>query len=367
MSVRKRPAEQGGGWEIDIGVRGWPRIRRTVPQHFGRRQAEALERQWRLDLEHGRWPFDRQGPKQRPPLSNWGELSARWWLRKGQHLASARDLKSILNCLSDAIGDETPIDALTTATFDNLAEDWSQTVGPDRINGRLSVVRRILNRARKVWSSECPPIPDIAWGEVMREIPDRDPLERYLDPVLRRMVIDHLMRTAPHAAWTLAILDETGMRAGSVFALDWDHVDLEAGIYRTKAKGRAGGRWIVKPISSTLRAIFEAIGPLEHGPVIRYRGLRIRSISTAMRAAKVRLGLAKFRMKDFRNSAAIEVLAAGGSLTDAQALLDHSDPALTHKHYGRLDVERVRRVMDRRSLFIAEVARKKAEESQSEA
>jgi hypothetical protein len=39
-------------------------------------------------------------------------------------------------------------------------------------------------------------------------------------------------------------------------------------------------------------------------------------------------------------------------------VLDHADPGITHRHYGRLDLERVRAAMERRHVAMTPRTRK---------
>lgn len=380
MSVRKRPASQGGGWEIDIGVRG-KRYRRTVKGNLSQRRVETLEKDWRYALESGRDPFAEPEPEPvGPELRTWGELAARWWERRGKDRDDAATIEGHIERLSDGIGDHTPLESITTATFEALLQPWLTTPtvvrlrngktrvapppGPVTINNRLRIARTIWLRATDVWHAECPPLARIAWGELWLTEPDRDPLAHYQAPEVRAAILDQLARTAPHAHHAVLIAEETGLRISSVLSLDWERIDLEARVYRVLGKGRGGGRWLVKPISSRLAAIFHAIGPQEAGPVIAYarptkkdkpkrEAEAVGSIARAVNNARAKCGLPAFTVKALRHSSAIEVLAAGGTISDAQALLDHRDPRLTHQHYGRLDVDAVRRIMEQRGAAIA--------------
>lgn len=371
MSVRRRPAEDGGGWAIDIGVRG-RRYRRTAQASLSRRQAEALERHWRAELELGRDPFAGAGAEEgrrRPELATWIDLAERWWQRRGRHHSRAATDRGHLEKLTDAIGDETPLETITTETFERVVELWrteprlyrfrngrtksGPPVSPETINARLRIARSIWTRAQSTWAQDCPPLAAIAWRDVRATERDRDPLAHYRPPDERERMMEALAATAPHARHALLIIEETGLRPASVFALDWSRIDLEAMIYRTRGKGRGGGRWLVKPITPRLLAILQAIGPRAAGPVIAYDGRAVKSIRTAIQSARRRAGLPDFQAKHLRHSTAIEILATGGDLVDAQTALDHQDPTTTWRHYGRLDLDRARQAMERRSDTIA--------------
>lgn len=221
-------------------------------------------------------------------------------------------------------------------------------ITPETINNRLRIARSIWNRARKVWADECPPLADIAWSEVMCQERDRDPLDHYQPPAVRTALINALGERSAHARLALEIAAETGLRIGPVLSLDYELFDFDRGIYRVRSKGRGGGRWLVKPITKRLYKLLTESGVSESGPIITFAGRPVRSIRKAVNLARKRAGLRRFTAKHLRHSTAIEILATGGTLTDAQAALDHSDPSLTSRVYGRLDVERVREVMERR-------------------
>ncbi|MBI1173539.1 tyrosine-type recombinase/integrase [bacterium] len=231
---------------------------------------------------------------------------------------------------------------------------------PTTINTRLRVAQGIWSWGTDVQGLA---LPRILWKRLRLEEPDRDPLALHVPPALREAV---MAAAAPHVRIALLIAEETGLRIGSVLALRWERIDLEAARYSITVKSRRpGGRVVVKPITPALRAILEEAAGLDHdekrdgpqrptrkeiGAVVSYNGVAVRSIKKGVQAARRRAGLPSFLAKNLRHSTAIEILAAGGTITDAQAALDHTDPGVTHKHYGRLDVDRVRQAMERRTL-----------------
>ena len=160
-----------------------------------------------------------------------------------------------------------------------------------------------------------------------------------------------------------------GLRRGELIALRWADVDLDAGtltVRRTAA--RIGGAWVEGPPKTerarrTLSLPASLVAELRrHSAAIAEERLRLgaawqdedrvfpgesggplgeSSPRKALERSLVRAGLPHVRVHDLRHSAATLLLAAGGSLRDAQELLGHTSFTLTANTYAHvLDAQR---------------------------
>lgn len=123
---------------------------------------------------------------------------------------------------------------------------------------------------------------------------------------------------------------ETAERIGSHLALEWQDVDLAQRFVVFRAEGRKGAtRDIMRPISPQLAEWLEQIRTAEGEKVwpwlIDKSGLWHHFDMLCRRSGVVNRGF-----HGLRKSAASYVAAAGG---DATQLLDHSNPAITKRHY----------------------------------
>lgn len=351
-------------WLIDIAYgRGGKRWRHTVEGTLTRAQVAALERHYRARLEAGQDPLaDDLAHGRGPAVKTWGELRKVYWQQAGQFLGWASRLEDHLERISAALGDDCPLGEVTTARVSEAVTRWRQEVavlvtkrtrrvlgpnGPTTINTRLRVLARVLRWGQRVLGSGCAAIPEIDWPVLRLEEPDRQPLASYQAPETREAVSGE---AAPHVRLALAIAEETGLRIASVLALRREHFDWGRQTYRVAVKSRKpGGRVLVLPITARLEELLTEAGARGgEGPVVTYRGLAVKRIAKGVRAARARAGAPGFTAKALRHTAAIEILAAGGDLVDAQRALGHADPGITQKHYGDVTADRVREALERR-------------------
>jgi integrase len=329
MPVRRRP---NGRWIIDFRIDG-QRIRETLPASLdglGKRDVAAMERQRRQEIEaQGLGPPD-----------SWASIAARYWDEHGRHLAWQDSVSGHLNALSDLIGDHTPARAITTDLFARGVAAWRLSLAPATVNRRLAVARGLWGVARDLWGLRMPEIP---WRRLRLPEPDREP--PYIAPEVR----DAIIACAPsHVALAMRIALATGWRKSSVLGLRWEHVDWQREIVHGRGKGRAGGKALVAPLTSELRAILEAAGVQGSGPVVAWQGKPVREIRSGFNTARAAADHPRVAFRDLRHSVAQEILALTGSLDLAGAALAHSNPAITRKHYARVQVDAVRAALEAR-------------------
>lgn len=123
---------------------------------------------------------------------------------------------------------------------------------------------------------------------------------------------------------------ETAERIGAHLALEWRDVDLAGPYVVFRAEGRKGAtRDIMRPISRELAGWLEQIRGADEERVWPWN----REKSTLWHHFGLlcrRAGVVNRGFHGLRKSAASYIAAAGG---DATQLLDHSNPAITKRHY----------------------------------
>jgi integrase/recombinase XerD len=147
----------------------------------------------------------------------------------------------------------------------------------------------------------------------------------------------------------IVLMLRLGLRAGEVAALRLEDLDWRAGLITVHGKrGRvdqlplpvdvgeaiAGYLRRGRPREATVREVFVRVIP----PRV---GLGRGGVSTIVRHACARAGLAPFGAHRLRHTAACDMLRAGGSLAEIGQVLRHRSPASTAA-YARVDIERLR-------------------------
>jgi integrase len=146
----------------------------------------------------------------------------------------------------------------------------------------------------------------------------------------------------------IVLMLRLGLRAGEVAALRLEDIDWRAGLITVHGKrGRvdrlplpvdvgeafAGYLRRGRPRTAAREVFVRVIGPRV--------GLGSRGVSSIVRRAGVRAGLAPFGAHRLRHTAACEMLRAGGSLAEIGQVLRHRSAASTAT-YARVDVDRLR-------------------------
>jgi len=182
------------------------------------------------------------------------------------------------------------------------------------------------------------------WRRLRLQEPDREP--PYVPPLVRDAIMDHAL---PHVRLAMQIALATGWRRASVLRLRWEHVDWHRGIVHGRGKGPAGGKALVHPLTGELEAILMQAGPCPTtGPVVQWHGKPVLDIKRGFAAARTAAGYPDVLFRNLRHSVAQEILAATGSLDLAGAVLAHSQPSVTRKHYARVQVDAIRAALQAR-------------------
>ncbi len=123
---------------------------------------------------------------------------------------------------------------------------------------------------------------------------------------------------------------ETAERIGAHLALEWQDVDLAGRYVVFRAEGRKGAtRDIMRPISHDLAGWMEQIRAAESESVWPWHADKS-TLWHHFKGLCKRAGVVNRGFHGLRKSAASYIAAAGG---DATQLLDHSNPAITKRHY----------------------------------
>lgn len=149
----------------------------------------------------------------------------------------------------------------------------------------------------------------------------------------------------PHAQLFIIVAYSTAGRAGAVFDLTWDRVDMARGIVRLATEDEHGnkGRATV-PMTETLRAaLIEAQKAATTDYVIEFAGRRVASVRKAFQAACARAGLKGVSPHVLRHTAAVHLAEAGTPMSEISQYLGHRDSRTTERVYARYSPDYLRR------------------------
>ncbi len=320
MPVRRRA--DNGNWLIDFTTSTGQRIRKTRSASFTKRQVEAMERELRRAAEE-----TGSGKKRGGRAPRWGDLAGRYWTEHAQHLAWSKAVKIHLDALSDEFGDATRLDLIDSDRISEVIAKLRGTISDSYINRRLAVMSGAWNRATDLWGWNLHRIP---WKLLKLDEPDPE------DRSLTNEQTDRLLAECPdhvkHAA-ILALL--TGLRLGPILRLSWEDVDFERGVISARSKGRAGGKQTSIGITPDLEELLLEIGPRDIGPIISYKGRRLKSMKRAWANARMRAGLDDVRFHDLRHTFAQMLMDDTGNLSLVSDALHHTNSKTTRRYAHR--------------------------------
>ena len=174
--------------------------------------------------------------------------------------------------------------------------------------------------------------------------PSPPPRERYITREEHQRLLD--AAELPHLKLFILLAWSTAARAGALFELTWDRVDLDRGQIRlAKGEGRRKGRATV-PITGRARMALEAAyeaRTCEH--VIEWGGHPVKSVKRGFAEACRKAGLEDVTPHVLRHSAAVALAESGISMAEIAQILGHTNPTVTFKTYARFSPDFLRKAM----------------------
>ena len=178
------------------------------------------------------------------------------------------------------------------------------------INRALEIVRRILNLAHQDWRW-IPAVPKIRMlKEPRRRVRflRRDEANRLLDAMPKHM--------KPIVRFALS----TGCRAGEIFGLEWNRVDLTRKVAWLDHGATKSGEGRGIPLNSDAIAALQSTLGQHPRWCFPFAGKRIQKSSTAWDRARQRAGIEDFRFHDLRHTWASWHVQSGTSLPELMEL-----------------------------------------------
>jgi integrase len=322
------------------------------------KDVETLERSRIIRAEH-------TGEK---PQWTLDEVIGKYWLEIACHQSSARTTEGQAGHLLRMIGRTTLLDEISDASLANYIarrrgenpahyrhrpKEERPLVAPATINREVELLKRLVNRAQKVWKIAPP---EIDWKQ--HKLIEADQRIRELTEREETALIENLREDfRPMVLFALL----SGLRLSNVIRLTWKQVDLTVGIVtvRTKSK-RPDGTTGILPLTSELIGLIA--GQRGRHPIYvftytckqsrqkRRKGENYPFSEHGWRGdwkkALTAAGIEDFRFHDLRHTFATRLLRETGNLRLVQRGLMHADITTTVR-YAHADVADLRAAMEK--------------------
>lgn len=208
---------------------------------------------------------------------------------------------------------------------------------PASINRELSVLRAVLNLARK--EGLCKDIPHI---EMLPKPPPRD---RWLSEEEIKRLLGACK--SHHVRVFVMIALHTAARHGAIIDLLWSQVDLENRRIDFNPPGRAQNtkRRAVVPINEPLHRILSEARELASTPyVIEYNGKHVTTVN--LQKQRDRAGLESFSPHVLRHTAATHMAKRGVPMELIAQMLGHTDLNMTMNTYAKYHPDFLKQAAD---------------------
>ena len=220
-----------------------------------------------------------------------------------------------------------------------------QKVAPATVNKEVSTLKRIFNLAiRDDLATKNP-----CWK--VERLPENNERKR----ILSQDELDRLLAELPEHAKDIVLTGYfTGMRAGEIFDLTWDKVNLERGYIelewddtKTKEPRRIYADEVVLEILKRLNKVKH----LKHNNVFTYKENPIKSIKTCLKTACREAKIENFRFHDLRHTFNTMMRKAGVPKSVIMHLTGHKTSAMFDR-YNTIDEEDARDALKKLNKFL---------------
>jgi len=264
------------------------------------------------------------------PKKTWADATARWVLERG----GKRSIKDDCDKIRTLAGLNSML--LSDIDRDTIESALPTEIKPATRNRYRALIRSILRAAEREWD----------WL-------DRAPAVRTEKEAARRVAFltreqaEVLLAQLPdkyQAPVRFALL--TGLRKSNVFGLNWDNVNLSAGMVIVHADEAKAGERILVPLNCQAKALLQSLPEPRQGFV--FGDLERISPSVWSRACSA-AGVPWLRFHDLRHTWASWHAMAGTSMNVLQELGGWSTPSMLRK-YAHLSPEHLAQAAERVGL-----------------
>ena len=231
---------------------------------------------------------------------------------------SAKKTKCTIECLKRYFGNK-PLARITTADIQEFYNKRMAETTPSTANRHLTVLHAIINKMLrlKLYRGENPCI-----GVAKHK--DNPARTNYLTKEQIRDVLTYISERSQNM---VAFAIGTGMRLGEILRLDWKDIDLTNNIIHIYISKSGYQREV--PIMPSLKELLLKMEPKPYGKVFN---ISVKQVTADFKQALEQAGITDICFHSCRHTFASHFMMSGGSITDLQRILGHSDLKLTQRY-----------------------------------
>jgi len=226
-----------------------------------------------------------------------------------------------------------------------------QKVAPGSVNKEVSTLKRIFNLAIR----EDLAVKNPCWK--VERLPENNERKR----ILSQDELDRLLAEVPQHAKDIILTGYfTGMRAGEIFNLTWDKVNVEEGYIELEAedtKTKEPRRIYFNEAILEILTKLNKVRHLSHNNVFTYKGAPIKSIKTCLTNACKKAEIENFRFHDLRHTFNTMMRKAGVPKSVIMNLTGHKTSAMFDR-YNTIDEEDAREAIRKLNEYLERQAKK---------
>jgi len=237
---------------------------------------------------------------------------------------------------------------IETFQYDMLTkprEGKKRVYKPATVNRMLALMKRIYNLAIREEMVERNPCFKVSM------LPENNKRDRVITHAQFEAILSHLPK---HAADIVTTAYHTGMRAGEIFGLTWDRVNMKEGFIELTAADTKTAEPRRIYFNDDLKALFQELGKIRrirHKAVFTYRGKPIDSIRKSFNEACAKAEVQDFRIHDLRHTFNTNMRKAGVDRSVIMKITGHKTTSMFER-YNTIDSEDARSAMDRYEGFL---------------
>lgn len=212
---------------------------------------------------------------------------------------------------------------LTPGTLASWRERRLKAVKSDTVRRELTIIRHVLEIARKEWGF---PLQGNPVSNLRKPPPSQGRERRVSDDELNALISAAERMRASYLKPIVLLAIETGLRRGELLSLKWPDIDLRAGL--ATVRETKNGRTRTVALSAMARAILsslernsERVFPLA-GNTVRLGWERLRA----------KAGLDDLRFHDLRHEAISRFFEKGLNVPEVALMSGHRDPRMLFRY-----------------------------------
>ena len=213
------------------------------------------------------------------------------------------------------------------------------------MNRMLALMKRIYNLAMREELVDKNPCFKVSM------LPENNKRDRVISHEEFQKLLSYL---PAHAAQIVTVAYYTGMRAGEIFNLTWDKVNLKEGYIDLGAEDTKTGEPRRIYLNEVLKDLFSELGKVRqigHNFVFTYRGNPLKSIKDSFKKGCKEAGIKDLRFHDLRHTFNTNMRKAGIDRSVIMKIMGHKSTSMFQR-YNTVDTEDIRIAMDKFDDYI---------------